>query len=575
MELKAFLDRYQQRSRALQAHLPAESPLARHLTELEPSLELTRAALAKTELPPDHALQVAVIGPTQAGKSSIVNLILDTEAAGVSPLAGYTVHPQGFVHRVEPAGWLDAYFEGYQRLPREQLPADRYTHFAVEPVSGHPELPPLTLWDTPDFDSLRARHYLHGVLRTAALADLLLVVVSKDKYADRAVWDMLALLEPLGQPVLVCLNKVTPKGRDTLLRSWNEKWRGHRGDLPPPVIPLPYWQDEEERRQAGAQVRAALLERLPLAQRQRRRHDRRILDLARRHWPTWRQPLEAEIAADKAWRRQVEAALAQAIEIYRHDFLDHPIAYETFQRTLAELLILLEIPGIGKPMLWMRRTLTWPLRKLLGTGKRGQAIPEELRVLTHSVEHALRRLRQALAESPPSALARPWWHSLSRHYQDIMADALDAFQQDAGRYYREFQPQVEEAARELYEKLKEMPVTLNALRATRLSADAAGLALLLQTGGIGPHDFFLAPAVLSLTSWLSETALGKYMERVAARLRQRQLEAVQNMLAAQLGQRLLQLPEAIDPAYRFGFDAETLTAVDQQLQERRHGLRLF
>jgi len=123
--------------------------------------------------------------------------------------------------------------------------------------------------------------------------------------------------------------------------------------------------------------------------------------------------------------------------------------------------------------------------------------------------------------------------------------------------------------------LQEMPVTLNSLRAARFSADAAGLALLVQTGGIGPHDFFLAPAVLSLTSWLSESALGKYMERVAARLKRQQLETVERLLREHLAQHLLELPQTLDETCRFGFDAETLEAIDQQLQERRYGIRFF
>jgi len=120
-----------------------------------------------------------------------------------------------------------------------------------------------------------------------------------------------------------------------------------------------------------------------------------------------------------------------------------------------------------------------------------------------------------------------------------------------------------------------MPVTLNSLRAARASADAAGLALLLQTGGIGPHDFVLAPAVLSLTSWLSETALGKYMERVAARLKRRQLEQVKELLERRLQTVLRSLPQRLDPELRFGFEAETLRAVESQLKEHRYGLHLF
>ncbi len=36
------------------------------------------------------------MGPTQVGKSTVVNLLLGKRVAEVSPLAGYTIHPQGF-----------------------------------------------------------------------------------------------------------------------------------------------------------------------------------------------------------------------------------------------------------------------------------------------------------------------------------------------------------------------------------------------------------------------------------------------------------------------------------------------
>jgi len=39
---------------------------------------------------------MAVVGPTQAGKSSLVNVLLNSNDAGVSPLAGYTIHLRVF-----------------------------------------------------------------------------------------------------------------------------------------------------------------------------------------------------------------------------------------------------------------------------------------------------------------------------------------------------------------------------------------------------------------------------------------------------------------------------------------------
>ncbi len=69
------------------------------VTRIDPSLVLGEALLryqrlyAECEQPPLH---MVVTGPTQAGKSSVVNWLMDTDVAGVNALAGYTRHAQGF-----------------------------------------------------------------------------------------------------------------------------------------------------------------------------------------------------------------------------------------------------------------------------------------------------------------------------------------------------------------------------------------------------------------------------------------------------------------------------------------------
>ena len=61
------------------------------------SLVLADAALSKAGAEfPEHPLQVAVIGPTQVGKSSVANMLIGQSVADASPMAGYTVHCQGF-----------------------------------------------------------------------------------------------------------------------------------------------------------------------------------------------------------------------------------------------------------------------------------------------------------------------------------------------------------------------------------------------------------------------------------------------------------------------------------------------
>ena len=57
-------------------------------------------------------------------------------------------------------------------------------------------------WDTPDFDSLAAAGYRRGVLETAALADIYVLVLSREKYSI-SVWNILKLLAPLARPLII------------------------------------------------------------------------------------------------------------------------------------------------------------------------------------------------------------------------------------------------------------------------------------------------------------------------------------------------------------------------------------
>ncbi|MFN3919112.1 MAG: GTP-binding protein, partial [Methylohalobius sp.] len=271
----------------------------------------------------------------------------------------------------------------------------------------------------------------------------------------------------------------------------------------------------------------------------------------------------------------IDTALSQALAIYRSDFLDHPIAYATFQRALAELLILLEIPGLAQPMMAIRRAITWPIKALLGKRRNaGADAVQELFILRRSVEHALLQLLTSIRDQTHETTAVHWWQEIDRCYQAAYPALIRFFETESLTYYRAFAPQVEAAAMRLYRRLQEMPATLNSLRAARVGADAAGLALLFQTGGIGPHDVVLAPAMLSLTSLLAESALGKYMEIVAADLKRTQLKAVKTLLQG-LGEKIFGLVEQMDTNICFNFPEAVLTQVEDILNERTYGLKLF
>ena len=129
------------------------------------ALLLADSALAKASANfPGHPLQIAVIGPTQVGKSSIVNMLIGQHLADANPLAGHTVHCQGFFlaeKEVVPADatWPSEIFSGQSQRSQDLLDRELLTEYSITSLqySEHREagqLQDMLVWDTPDFDSV-------------------------------------------------------------------------------------------------------------------------------------------------------------------------------------------------------------------------------------------------------------------------------------------------------------------------------------------------------------------------------------------------------------------------------------
>ena len=525
-------------------------------------------------------LQITIVGPTQAGKSSLVNVLLNSRVAGVSPLAGYTVHPQGFCHGVNLAdcNGLQRYFGRFQQLQQTDMPRDRHDCYSLTEVAADDsaQLPHGILWDTPDFDSIDSATYREGVIRAIALADMIILVVSKEKYADQSVWDMMSALETLHQPTVICLNKLSEGSETLLTQSLKEKWQLARSDDFPDVVPL-YYQ-----KQTGLPIwptaQQALLTQLANKV-NHKKHARFEQELLQKHWPIWLAPVIAEHQALQDWQELVDSAIKQALDSYQRDYLNHPRHYETFQQALAELLTLLEIPGLAGLLTGARKVLTWPVRQMMKLSRKRLHIADssqEIVLLNQIAEHLLIQLADRLLDNAEQSHQRLWWKEFSGLLRRQRAVILQDFGNAATNYHVSFQQDVEETAQRLYHKLQEQPLVLNSLRATRVTTDAAAIALTLHMGGIGVHDLIFAPAMLTVTSLLAESAIGSYMHKVEHDLKQHQLATVkQALFVDNIGLKLKALPEYLSTTGHFNISPDQLRAAELQLTDKRHGLRLL
>jgi GTPase Era involved in 16S rRNA processing len=526
-----------------------------------------------------HPLHVAVIGPTQSGKSTITNLLLNQEAAGVSPLAGFTVHPQGFAVNlaVDALTGISEHFAGLQEVPQFALDHEEYDCYSVSSISND-SLPACMVWDTPDFDSIDAHSYKVGVLKTLALADVLLLVVSKEKYADQSVWDMMALLEPFQQPVLVVINKLVPDSERLITESFKERWQQVRTDTTPTILPILY-SKIGDLADPQAELHELILASFKAVK--RKKHQEVAYQYIKHYWKAWLLPATLEQEAYKQWQQMIDDAIADASKAYQRDYLDHPNHYDTFQNALAKLLTLLEIPGLAAVMAQSRKVLSWPLRKVFSLGrsavKKQNPVSQETVVLQQISEHVLLQLGDKILDQLElSQENHKWWKAINSQLRQDKTTILQGFSQSTLAYHEDFQYEVDKTAQSLYIKLEEHPTILNGLRLTRVSADAAVLALAVQAGGIGLHDLILAPAMLSVTSYLAESAVGGYFTRAEQELKQQQLQVVTHLLFNQsLQQVLVNLPEKMAKNTHFNISTAQIAEAEAQLKVKPHGLRIF
>ncbi len=506
-------------------------------------------------------IQVVVIGPTQSGKSSVVNLMLDTAAAEASPLAGFTRHAQGFsIRELADQGveCLERMLANRRRIESSNAQLDDSGIFSLSQIAASGLLSDraAVVWDTPDFDSVSSRAYRETVPEVCALADTIVLVVCREKYADRSVWQMLKLVSRMDIPLFVCMNRANLGERATLVADMQKRLR--EAAIPcAGIFALPYiapadgrLEDAEE----AAMLRSKILSVLPGSAVPRR--SEHFYELLASQWADWTLGVQLELSAAEEWSGMVRSAVDESLALYERDYLDSPHASDTLQRAILQLLHLLEIPGIAPTITRVRSVLTWPVRKLQDlVGRKWQGgrpkdpLEQERRVLEEAISHLLVSLRYQANKklaSTEGASGTDWWVGLLQIFEaqepNIRTQALDAI----SVYQSEFEHDIESAGRRLYEHLQQHPATLNGLRAARVTTDAAGVVLAVKTGGIGVNDLILTPAMLSITSLLAEGAVGQYMKQVEKELRERQFALVGDLLFRKiLEARLAGLPGEI------------------------------
>ncbi len=533
--------------------------------EAELEYSLTTLAIAQTSLnklalgreDTGYPLQVVVIGPTQVGKSAVVNLLLQQQLAESSAQAGFTVHCQGF-HVVDEVKniynradhWAARYFGELSISKQSALDRQALEEYSLQEVSiPDSEFMDTVVWDTPDFDSVNSFDYRAPLLKAIALADLVVFVVSKEKYADKTVWKMIELVANRSIPSVLVMNKTPTGPRDELKASLEKKYLAA---IPESSVPPITFIDEYPNDLIGAASGSELeaLRQIALQQLKRRQPEQLktdTLEYLRLHWPNWTSGLSAEHRMQREYQVMVELVVDSSLQRYKTEYLESDRHREVIQLALSELLVLLEVPGMAKPLSKIRSVVTWPVRTLISRASEPSPVAkdgrnEERRLLDELGKHTIASLSASIAARESSADG-PWWREVRSHLEQAERGINTKYDQSLDNYQTLLHVEIDRAAQSLYQNLQEQPATLNGLRAARVTADAAAVVLAVKSGGLGAVDLIVAPAMLSLTTLLTEGALGQYMQRIQKKLNAYQEKEVQSILDRKIRKPLIAIEQ--------------------------------
>jgi hypothetical protein len=520
---------------------------------------------------PGHdPVQVALLGGTNTGKSTVMNLLIGRAAAGMNALGRFSQHPEGYRTSAIPDRWLDdspSRFAGYhqyrdQHPPRQaddDLRRNGYRPaFALldperlaPPALARPAAPGAVVWDAPDFSTEEGLSHLRTVADLLGLADLVVMPVTGESYADARGNALLKMVGEAGITTIVVPNKLSESR--TLLDDITRTLSTVAGSRAP-LIRLPQVRAET------VNERFVSLVSTPEAQALRHTVERetaRGLELKRqalrgaiewigRHFDEVLGPLAHEASLADGWARTVErAARERILAPYRRDYLEG-VRYGEFNRTLVHLMELLQIPWVGPLVELSGQVVRAPvrlaqrgLRRVLRTPSGDAPRPPEQTVLRDAVLGWLTAVKaeaQAQASARSEDHHREAWRPIVERLDSeaFTTELLAGFDAAYDAYRRQLDEQVKHRAEALYLKLKERPGRLAALRGANLLVSAASVALAVKTYGLDWSDAVLGPAVAGLWRNLVEWGLGRYLETLRTALKEEQARAVAALVASSL-----------------------------------------
>jgi hypothetical protein len=552
---------------------------------------------------------VAVFGGTQVGKSTCLNVILGTHVARMHHTAGFTRHAQGFVppgvERETIFGGNPLTFRGFTPVPGDALRPDNLDVYSVQQLSTESLLPQCVLWDTPDCDSVDASQYMATLVEALTLADVVVYVTSREKYAVEHILAWVILLAEAGTPLLGCLN-LTPRYQQADILASHQQalaavaQRSHRPGpaldmVAFPLVDAPTSEDVcvilGESPSVPGQMLRQHIHRLALSSPLRAARVAQTMDFIMAYLPTLLEPAQAELDALAQWETAVAEGLERFGQDYRMYYLDNPQRYDAFARVSVEILSLLNppIPGLQEAIRTVRVVLSLPARLIMFVARKAwqftwggpaeaspeSAVPAEMQTYTEAHTRFLHGLAQLIQTRCRQPRHHPFWEELDSGWDEHIHTLQSDFHTQLTAHGQQSDQRIKDTAAEIFHELEQRPAVLNSLRASRLVGDAAAILVSVKTGGAGDilHDILLAPAMLAVLEAISRGITEGYVAHRRLELRDALLQDNRQFVNQVYRPLLLRLAEhAVQQTGFLHLDADVIRHLPLRLEALRASL---
>lgn len=573
-ELIAGLERLQtqyqlrgllERDTALQYHLALSLALLRNTVA---------PAIAGLAPPPLH---VAVVGGTNCGKSTVTNILVGAAVASWSLQGAFTTIPTGYGSpQLLEADWRQS---PCIMKPLRAHATDAACEYDLVPVPSPTSpayLQQVVIWDTPDIDSRYARQRQHCVLEIVGLTDVVVLVLSKEKYADDTAYQLLDTLLAMGKAILVCLNKFAATEYAeglTYFRRQMLDTPARQQAVGEPVI-LGYVEPAALERLwsatdgAPALLRAALQEHLQHPGKLRHQTVQGALAYLDTYLAGLLEPARHETGLIAAWHAQVTLLQQRCMAWYRQHYLYDARRYDGFRLALIRLLDLLDIPGINRVTRLVRQVVTtpirwgWALAKQLVIPTQGTPPRSEVMVLQEGIETAGKTLHLFLLEHQDDA---PLWGQLQRRFATSFPSLLEDVHVKMQAHEQSMAQEIDAAARRIYERMQESPTQLHALRGGKLAMEIAATLAAVKSGGLAPDDLLYGPLAYAGMQAVVELLGERYVHTVKQDLQDTQEAAIARLLQDTLVTPLIDLATAPETCGQTPLTQVELHHLEQQV----------